>query len=98
VDGIRPQQWDQYPAAISTAFSQVIEKRKDRLFKFWEVEEAQKSQLLEHHDLRQEFEANGRRYYVVFVMTEWCWCHYLELSYIDAKLDWDGPFPGGEDI
>jgi hypothetical protein len=62
VDGIPRPQWTQYPPAIPAAFNRVIEKRKDRILRWWEIEESQKAQLLKRHDLYQELEANGRRY------------------------------------
>lgn len=99
VDGIPRQQWDQYPAAIPAAFSRVIELRKSHILKNWQKDQAWIDRLLMHHDLQQEFEANGRRYYVVFVLTDWTGAYAsLEKSFLDPALDWDGPFPGGESL
>jgi hypothetical protein len=60
------------------------------------VEKAGKDRLLQHHDLHHEFEANGRRYYIVFVIA--CWEDHLGASFHDPAVSWDGPFPGGEDL
>ncbi len=98
VDGIPRPQWDQYPPAIPTAFSRVIERRKRDVLKFWRMDQAWKDRLLAHHDLHQEFEANGRRYYVVFVLTEWTSEYSLDESFRDPDVSWDGPFPGGKDL
>lgn len=101
VDGIPRPKWDQYPSAIPAAFSRLIEKKKHRMLRWWQqMEEVQKDRLLEHHDLHQEFEANGRRYYVVFVVTtwRWGWDSSIEESFLDPAINWDGPFPGGEDL
>lgn len=98
VDGIPRPQWDQYPPAISAAFSRVIERRKDHVLKYWQTDKAWKDQLLKHHDLHQEFEANGRRYYVVLVLTDWTSEYCLEESFRDPAVSWDSPFPGGEDF
>lgn len=99
VDGIPRPQWDQYPPAIPAAFSRIIELRKDYVLKFWVgLDVTTKNRLLEHHDLYQEFEANGRRYYVVFVLGDWTSEHSLEDSFRDPAVSWDGPFPGGENL
>ena len=98
IDGIPRPQWDQYPPAIPIAFSRVIEKRKDWILHHWNTDKAWKDRLLKHHDLYQEFEANGRRYYVVFVLTKWTDDYIIEESLRDPAVSWDGPFPGGEDL
>jgi hypothetical protein len=98
VDGIPRPQWDRYPAAIPTAFSRVIEHGRDRILRYWQTDKAWKSRLLKYHDLNQEFEANGRRYYVVFVISQYDCEYHLEESFRDPAVSWDGPFPGGEDL
>jgi hypothetical protein len=100
VDGIARPKWDQYPPAIPAAFSRVIETRRPSLLRGWDMGEEGRSRLLQHHDLRQEFEANGRRYYVVFVIARWSTEleSYIEKSYLDPTLNWDGIFPGGENL
>jgi len=98
VDGVPRPQWDKYPPAIPAAFVRVIERRKKDLFKYWQMDKAWKDRLLKHHDLHQEFEANGRRYYVVFVLTNWTSDYSLEESFRDPDVSWDGPFPGGKDL
>ena len=98
VDGVPRPQWNQYPPAIPAAFSRIIEKRKEYILHHWRLNKAIQAQLLEHHDLYQEFEANGRRYYVVFVATRWNDDEFLEESFRDPGVNWDGPFPGGEDL
>jgi hypothetical protein len=32
------------------------------------------------------------------VIADWRCPYYLEESYLDPALNWDGPFPGGEDL
>lgn len=100
IDGIPRPQWDQYHPAIPAAFNRVIERARSRIFKNCKIrkDKKKKAQLLEHHNLHQEFEANGRRYYVVFVVATWRSEYYIEESYLNPAVDWDGIFPGGEDI
>jgi len=98
VDGIPRPKWEQYPPAISAAFSQVIERRKHSVLRSWRKDKAWKDRLLKHHNLHQEFEANGRRYYVVFVLTKWTCDYSFEESFRDPSVSWDGPFPGGKDL
>jgi hypothetical protein len=62
---------------------------------YWEIEEAR---LLEHHNLHQEFAANGQKYYVVFVVVEWRSEYYIEESFLDLAVNWDGPFPSGREL
>jgi len=96
VDGIPRPKWDEYPPAIPKAFEAVIASRKKNILRYWDLDEEHKERLLTHHDLHQEFEANGRRYYVVFVVTEWTSDDCLAERYRDSSIDWDSPFPGGE--
>jgi hypothetical protein len=98
VDGIPRQKWNEYPAAISTAFNHVIENNKKSILRYWQVDKSRKDQLLQHHNPNQEFEANGRRYYVVFVVSCWIYDSNLEESLRDPNICWDGPFPGGENL
>jgi hypothetical protein len=98
VDGIPRPQWDQYPPAIPVAFSRVIERRKDYVLRYWLGDKAKKDRLLKHHNLHQEFEANGRRYYVVFVLANWTSGYSVEREFRDPALSWDGAFPGGENL
>jgi len=98
VDGVPRPRWDEYPPAIPAAFSRVIEKRKGQILKYWQADQAWKDQVLKHHNLSQEFEANGRRYYIVFVVADWASESHLETSFRDPAVDWNGPFPGGENI
>jgi len=98
VDGIPRPQWDKYPQSIPSAFSRVIEKRKGHLLEHWNTDQARKDQILKYHDLYQEFEAVGRRYYIVFVVAQWKHELHLEESYLDPEVSWTGPFPGGEDL
>jgi len=98
VEGVPRPQWDKYPPAIPAAFSRIIERRKGHLLEHWQTDQARKDQFLKHHDLYQEFEAVGRRYYIVFVIAHWTHELHLEKSFLDPDISWDGPFPGGEDI
>jgi hypothetical protein len=66
----------------------------------WWFEKNHKARLGEHHDLFQEFEANGRRYYVVFVICDWRdHLDEINLNDLDPNLTWsDAAFPGGEEL
>jgi len=79
-------------------FSRVMEKRKDYIHKYWQKDKAWKDRFRNNHNLHQEFEANGRRYYVVFVVSKWDSEYNLEESFRDPSLSWEGPFPGGQDL
>lgn len=98
VDSVPRPHWDQYPPAIPTAFSRTIEQDRKSFLRPWPMEDDWKDRLRETHDLYQEFEANGRRYYVVSVITDWHRDFFIEQSLLDPALNWDGPFPGGEDL
>lgn len=113
VDGIPRPKWDQYPASISSAFSWIINKRKENVITWPWIDYEQhrpwtdivpldewpwRERLLKHHDLYQEFEANGRRYYVVFVIADWAYESRQGYINLDPTINWNGPFPGGEHI
>lgn len=100
VDGIPRPRWDQYHPAIPATFNRLIEDAQGRIFRNCTIRHDKKrmARLLEHHNLHQEFEANGRRYYVVFVVTRWRSEYYVDQSSLDPAVDWDGLFPGGEAI
>lgn len=105
VDGIPRPRWDEHVPAIPAAFARVIEKKRENFFEnLWsEVEDREILMLesyssTENYDLHHEFEANGRRYYIVFVVADWHCEFSIEESFLDPALNWDGPFPGGEDL
>lgn len=65
----------------------------DHLKMHWSPKPQEYAALLADHHLDQEFEANGRRYYIVFVVFS----QFLakEREQLDnAGLGWSGLFPG----
>jgi len=60
--------------------------------------EAHKESLLRDHDLYQEFDANGRRYHLVFVVTNWKWKSTCQQPFLDPAVNWEKVFPGGKNL
>lgn len=101
VDGIpRPDWKHDYPLVVEAVFEEAI--ADNHLNKYflgqWKGLGGDDDQraLADLH-LNQEFEANGRRYYVVFVLGPG-FDRPVRQRLDDAGLGHDGPFPGGEDI
>jgi hypothetical protein len=97
VDGVPRLNWDDYPAVVHDIWSARMAEDRDRtlqhLAEHWPGDHA--AMVADHH-LGQEFEANGRRYYIVFVVL----CDYLEEGeqLKKAGLDYRGSFPGSESM
>lgn len=103
VDGMPRPNWKRdYPAVIVDIFAEAMARKKEKIPRHlrihWGISEQEGRAMLSGHHLDQEFEANGRRYYVVFVV-------FSSPSLIDLKrrLDKAGvvcrcPFPGGADL
>lgn len=101
VDGIPRPDWKRdYPAAVRAVFEEAIANNhlnRHFLRQWQDLGDDDERKSLANLHLNQEFEAYGRRYYVVFVvlgslpapLRQW-----LD----DAGLSYDGLFPGGEDI
>lgn len=100
VDGIPRPNWKQdYPAVIETVFEEAIathDLNKYFLDQWEDLDDNEKSKLADLH-LHQEFEANGRRYYVVFVVLT-TYNNSFGPRLDEAGLGFDGPFPGGEAV
>jgi hypothetical protein len=98
VDSVPRPNWKQdYPAVVQKIFAKRIADDKRNIFKHlnthWELGQSDYKALLSDHHLGQEFEANGRRYYIVFVVFS----QFLERERDELEkcgLGWSGPFPG----
>lgn len=97
VDDIPRPNWARdYPEAVPAAFNAWMGHHNGHVFEYsFSMDEATKAALLSDCDLDLEFEANGRRYYVVFVVVHWeKWANLDE----GLRASIDGPFLGGEAI
>ena len=98
VDGVPRPNWKRdYPAVVRNIFAERIAADKssvvEHLKTHWKLGPNEHEALLADHHLGQEFEANGRRYYIVFVVFN----QFLEeeRDQLDkAGVGWSGPFPG----
>ena len=98
VDSVPRPDWRRdYPTVVQKIFADRIADDKssivEHLNMHWDLEPTDYEALLSDYDLGQEFEANGRRYYIVFVVFN----QFLEeeRDQLDkAGLGWSGPFPG----
>lgn len=98
VDGVpRPDWKHDYPAVVQRLFADRIAAAKfevaEHLNMHWDLGPGDDGALLADHHLGQGFEANGRRYYIVFVVFS----QFLsdERDQLDeAGLGCSGPFPG----
>ncbi|KAJ8117993.1 hypothetical protein OPT61_g923 [Boeremia exigua] len=98
VDGVPRPNWERdYPAVVQKVFADrlAIEKSNlaEHLSLHWKLGESEREALLADHHIDLEFEANGRRYYLVFVaFGEF---HRDEKAQLDhAGVGCSGPFPG----
>jgi hypothetical protein len=98
VDGVpRPD----YPSVVEEIFAaRMFHDRKEtlrHLLHHWEPDRKDSIWQVEDHHLGQEFEANGRRYYIVFIV---CRQYYEEEQekLNKAGLGFSGPFPGSAAI
>ena len=95
VDGVPRPDWNRYPV-VRDIFSRHMARRQDavtrHLNQHWHLKPEDHAAFSDHH-LGQEFEANGRRYYIVFiVLDDFDDEERDELK--NAGLGWRGPFPG----
>lgn len=97
VDGVPRPNWKRdYPRAVPAAFKEWMGRHNYRVHMFQkDMDKGTKAAFLADCDLDLEFEANGRRYYVVFVVIPWKRWDNLDA---DVKSSIEGPFPGGEAI
>lgn len=98
VDGVPRPDWKRdYPTTIGDVFAERIAEKKGAILKHlrmhWELTDEEETAILADHHLNQEFEANGRRYYIVFVVFDSFDGKAEDLLY-EAGLGHSGPFPG----
>jgi hypothetical protein len=116
IDGIPRPQWQQYPACIPAAYSYLIDKSELQFVDQDRLNELKPGELLrdpfpEQHDLYQDLEANGRRYYVVFIFTHMGPFDgvegyddregkgvFLEANFPGRDVCWADLYPGGKDL
>lgn len=98
VDGVPRPDWKRdYPAVVGHIFAERMARCKGKVLnhlkRHWNLSDEEEATMLADHHLDQEFEANGRRYYVVFVVFG-SFDSEVEQQLDDAGLDHDEPFPG----
>ncbi|KAF2711941.1 hypothetical protein K504DRAFT_465666 [Pleomassaria siparia CBS 279.74] len=98
VDGVPRPDWKRdYPAVVGNIFAQRMAQEKKRVLRHlntqWELSDGEQTALLADHHLGQEFEANGRRYYIVFVVFS-DFDMKVRRQLDKAGLGYSGPFPG----
>ncbi|KAK7705527.1 hypothetical protein SLS64_007894 [Diaporthe eres] len=102
VDGVPRPDWGRdYPAVVRDVFEERMAQEKahvlEHLSRHWEQSDHERGLMLADHHLGQEFEANGRRYYIVFVAFS-MFTRDLRRRLRMAGLGHHAPFPGGEDL
>lgn len=102
VDGVPRPDWDRdYPAVVREVFEGRMAAEKasvlGHLERHWDQGGAERAAMLADHHLRQEFEANGRRYYVVFVVFT-PFTRDVRRRLRDAGVGHRAPFPGSADM
>jgi hypothetical protein len=115
VDGVPRPKWEQYPSCIPAAYSYYIDKSELHCRQLSRVNELKPGDLLrdpypEQHDLYHDLEANGRRYYIVFIFTSYDRFTFvdktdeskdgafLDRKFPDPDVCWADLFPGGKDL
>lgn len=100
VDGVQRPKWRRdYPPVVEELFEEAIATvpSREQFLNWSDLSDDDKMELANLH-LDQEFEANGRRYYIVFVVIG----RYQQPGGVgrleEAGLSLDGPFPGGEEM
>ncbi|KAJ4330952.1 hypothetical protein N0V87_009536 [Didymella glomerata] len=95
VDGVPRPDWDRYPVVRDIFAKRMAEQEgavSQHLNEHWNLKPEDHAAFSDHY-LGQEFEANGRRYYIVFIVS-----HQFDEEDRDelnkAGLGWRGPFPG----
>lgn len=102
VDGVpRPDWKNDYPAIVSEIFAERMAREKGDILKHlkihWKQSDQERTAMLADHHLYQEFEANGRRYYMVFVAFSQ-FEKAVKQRLNQAGLGHRGPFPGSADL
>lgn len=102
VDGVPRPDWSRdYPAVVRDIFEERMAQEKvhvlEHLSRHWEQSGHERKGMLADHHLGQEFEANGRRYYIVFVAFS-MFTRDLRRRLRTAGLGHRAPFPGSADL
>lgn len=102
VDGVPRPDWGRdYPAVVRDVFEERMAQEKshvlEHLSRHWEQSDHEREVMLADHHLGQVFEANGRRYYIVFVVFN-MFTRDLRQRLEAAGLSYDAPFPGSADL
>lgn len=102
VDGVPRVNWKHdYPAVIGDIFAEHMAGEKEDVLEHlkmhWNLSNEEETTLLADHHLGQEFEANGRRYYIVFVLLR-SFEQKIRQRLDDAGVGYKGPFPGSAAI
>jgi len=98
VDGVPRPDWKRdYPAVVRDIFARRMAAAKDDVFQHlnlhWKLSSGEQTAMLADHHLGQEFEANGRRYYIVFVVFSF-FDQEVRYRLDKAGLGYREPFPG----
>ncbi|KAJ4409463.1 hypothetical protein N0V82_009457 [Gnomoniopsis sp. IMI 355080] len=103
VDGVPRPDWQRhYPAVVQEIFAARMARTKDQslrhLDRHWPLlSDEEKTAMLADQHLGQEYEANGRRYYIVFVVIR-DFSQEERRLLRKAKLGHIGPFPGSAEL
>lgn len=102
VDGVPRPNWSRdYPAVVREIFAEQMARKKTKVLghlkDHWGRSDQERAEMLADHHLGQEFEANGRRYYIVFVVSALYGREERERLRA-AGLGVRGPFPGSADL
>ncbi|KAL1879156.1 hypothetical protein Daus18300_001735 [Diaporthe australafricana] len=97
VDGVPRPNWKRdYPSFVPAAFKVWMRRFYWKIHKFQvNMDKETKAAFLADCDLDLEFEANGRRYFLVMVVIPWK--RYGNVG-VEVEPGIDGPFVGGEAI
>jgi hypothetical protein len=102
VDSVPRPDWKRdYPAVVRDIFTQRMASCKNAALEHldwhWDLSPGDRAAMLADHHLGQEFEANGRRYYIVFVVfNQFFDEESIQLN--NAGLGYSGPFPGSASL
>lgn len=105
IDGVPRPNWQRggdYPAVVGEIFDERLSHGRHytlrNLRNHWPwLSEDEKAAMAAEHHLGQEWEANGRRYYIVFVVIQQFFSDDRQLLK-QAGLGLSGPFPGGAEM
>lgn len=98
VDGVPRPNWKRdYPAVVGTVFADHLADEKsdisEHLDSHWKLGHGEREALLADYHVDLEFEANRRRYYLVFVASD-AFSDDERNQLDDAGIKYSGPVPG----